>query len=198
MLTIKKRLCRAAFYTGIALAFSAHATEPPLIEPDQGALGIHTVSWHSRRDYPAENILLFGRLLHQRREDFCQVNPGLYYRASSGFTVGAYRNSFCRGTVYAGWTWESESKRWWAMAGVAKYGDWRPMVAMGPALRLDKDLGLDSFGPTTVRLGWLPAVRARRQSCPPAGCLAWPTVPGGVWPKDGPVHVLTLTIERPF
>lgn len=32
-------------------------------------------------------------------------NFGLYYIADSGFTAGAYRNSYFEDTVYAGWTW---------------------------------------------------------------------------------------------
>lgn len=32
-------------------------------------------------------------------------NPGLYLRTQSGLTVGAYRNTLSRQTVYAGWTW---------------------------------------------------------------------------------------------
>ena len=35
------------------------------------------------------------------------VTPGLYVVAPNGATVGAYRNSIDRDTVYAGWTWHT-------------------------------------------------------------------------------------------
>lgn len=37
---------------------------------------------------------------------YCNENPGIYYRAESGLTLGAYRNSECRRwSAYAGHTW---------------------------------------------------------------------------------------------
>lgn len=48
-------------------------------------LGIHLGSQHSK-------------------PGFNDVNPGLYYRADDGATVGAYHNSLRRTSVYAGYT----------------------------------------------------------------------------------------------
>jgi hypothetical protein len=45
--------------------------------------------------------------VHVPASDHLQnVNPGLYVRAESGATVGFYRNSHGRHSVYAGWTFE--------------------------------------------------------------------------------------------
>lgn len=38
---------------------------------------------------------------------FENANPGVYLRAESGFTAGAYRNSYGRASAYLGWTFES-------------------------------------------------------------------------------------------
>jgi len=37
---------------------------------------------------------------------WCDYNPGVYARLDSGATFGAFRNSECRTSAYAGWTWE--------------------------------------------------------------------------------------------
>ncbi|MBK6007089.1 hypothetical protein JJB11_13385 [Ramlibacter ginsenosidimutans] len=55
-------------------------------------LGIHLASLHS----PARDR--YG----SRWND---VNPGVYLRWSNGITVGGYRNSEWRDSIYAGWTW---------------------------------------------------------------------------------------------
>ncbi len=39
------------------------------------------------------------------------VTPGAYARHESGFTLGAYRNSIGRASAYAGWTFETEDRR---------------------------------------------------------------------------------------
>lgn len=36
------------------------------------------------------------------------ATPGIYVMAPSGFTAGAYRNSYGRSSVYAGWTWSAD------------------------------------------------------------------------------------------
>jgi hypothetical protein len=38
---------------------------------------------------------------------FETATPGIYLRAESGFTAGAYRNSNGRGSAYLAWTWET-------------------------------------------------------------------------------------------
>jgi hypothetical protein len=44
---------------------------------------------------------------HIPRGEFNNINPGVYARFDGGLTVGAYRNSFRRTSIYAGKTWES-------------------------------------------------------------------------------------------
>jgi len=51
-------------------------------------IGLHTFTWH---DKPG----------------FCNVNPGGYYKSNSDLTLGAYRNSECKFSTYAGMTWET-------------------------------------------------------------------------------------------
>lgn len=68
------------------LASAAHAT----------TMGVHLGTWHSKSHYEHD-----GRV-----RPYCQANPGVYGRLDNGLTFGAYRNSYCRGSVYAGWTWE--------------------------------------------------------------------------------------------
>lgn len=43
--------------------------------------------------------------------------PGAYVRHESGFTAGAYRNSIGRNSAYAGWTLETDDKRFAITAG---------------------------------------------------------------------------------
>lgn len=63
--------------------------------------GVHTFSKHGteqfRRNYHDGSVTY---------HDYNNTNFGLYYIERRGFTIGAYRNSYWRNTVYAGWTWE--------------------------------------------------------------------------------------------
>lgn len=45
------------------------------------------------------------------------VTPGLYWRGESGLTLGVVRNSHARWAGYAGYTWETEDRRWAALVG---------------------------------------------------------------------------------
>lgn len=56
-------------------------------------LGIHLLTAHSMPGYET-------------------VTPGIYTRHESGFSAGTYRNSIGRQSTYAGWTFETEDKRW--------------------------------------------------------------------------------------
>ncbi len=76
---------RALRYFGVACAAVALAWLAPV---QAQVMGMHAASRH----FPA----------HSWQSD---DNGGLYLRQSSGLTVGAYRNSLRRATVYAGWTW---------------------------------------------------------------------------------------------
>jgi hypothetical protein len=57
-------------------------------------LGLHLISHHA----PA-------------REDYNNTNPGIYARTPDGWTVGIYRNSFNRTSVYAGKAWTASWPR---------------------------------------------------------------------------------------
>ena len=46
------------------------------------------------------------------------VNPGLYARWASGLTLGAYRNSIRRNSVYAGWTITDAAERFGLTLGI--------------------------------------------------------------------------------
>lgn len=61
------------------LASAAHAQ----------TVGLHLGSWHSEPGYN-------------------NANPGVYVRLENGLTAGAYRNSFRKTSVYAGWTWQAD------------------------------------------------------------------------------------------
>lgn len=71
------------FAAACALACGGCAVSQP------AAVGAHLASRH------------FGQSDGDER---CEVNPGLYYRSASGLTAGAYRNSLCRASAYAGIT----------------------------------------------------------------------------------------------
>lgn len=60
------------------------------LAPSAGAatIGLHIASHHA----PAKN--------------YNNANPGIYYRSNEGWTIGGYRNSLRKNSVYAGYTWK--------------------------------------------------------------------------------------------
>lgn len=66
----------------------------PLLDPG-AAVGLHLGSVHSKKDYPLPN---------GTRREFDNLNLGLYIRTAAGATLGGYRNSVGRTSLYAGWT----------------------------------------------------------------------------------------------
>jgi hypothetical protein len=70
----------------ILIALAMLATPAWSFEQPQ-MIGLHVASLHSAAG-------------------FCNFDPGVYARWGSGFTVGAYRNSECRASAYAGMTWD--------------------------------------------------------------------------------------------
>lgn len=62
-------------------------------------LGLHLLTAHSAPGYESQT-------------------PGIYVRHESGATAGLYRNSIGRNSAYAGWTFETEDKRYALTAGV--------------------------------------------------------------------------------
>lgn len=64
-------------------------------------VGVHLVSYHTPQHW------------------YTNVNPGLYYRAANNWTVGAFRNSERKASVYGGYTFETD------------FRGWRPAVTVG-------------------------------------------------------------------
>lgn len=66
------------------------------------------------------------------------VTPGVYARLDSGLTVGAYSNSYGRGSVYAGWTVSTPDGRFSLTAGaVTGYPARSVLPLLAPSVRFD-------------------------------------------------------------
>lgn len=79
-------VCALVVLLAALLAAPAHAQTS-----EQGTtVGLHLATWHSNNADGHLNNL----------------NPGVYVRTPGGFTLGAYRNSVWRNSVYAGWSWQ--------------------------------------------------------------------------------------------
>lgn len=115
---------RAALIAALVALAPAHAT----------TLGLHLASVHSTPGW-------------------CDFNPGLYLRTDAGLTLGAYRNSECRASVYAGWTWEARRGRWAAAvtAGAVTGYTSRPVLPL-----LVPSLAVDVADKTALRLTYIP------------------------------------------
>lgn len=114
-------------------------------------IGLHLLSLHSPN-------------CHDTRwscEPYNNVNAGIYARAPSGLTFGAYRNSYGRPSAYAGWTFETDSKRFALSVAVASGYPARPInplvvpsvrfdLAGQWSLRLSGGPRIDSKGATVV------------------------------------------------
>ena len=112
----------------------AVSCDPARAEVRDGQLtvGAHLVSAHSRGGYEWRT-------------------PGLYVRLPGGFTAGAYRNSEARGTVYAGWTFETADRHLALTLGAATGYSTAPVVPLAvPSVRI----GL--AGGFSARLAYLP------------------------------------------
>lgn len=114
-----------ALALGLACA-SAGALELP------DTVGAHLATWHDR-------------------SGFCNFNPGLYLRWKSGLTIGAYENSDCRVSAYAGWTY-SYGPFAVTAAIVTGYTHHSPMPALIPSVLLPVGEGL------SARIAFIPKV----------------------------------------
>ena len=95
------------------------------------AVGLHLATWHSEPGFES-------------------VTPGWYLRTGSGWTAGAYRNSYGRASVYAGRTWQTADGRWaLTAAGVTGYPQAAVRVVAVPSVRLGN-------GAAAARLAYLP------------------------------------------
>jgi hypothetical protein len=110
-------------------------------------LGAHLLSFHAPGAYTSDA---------GRRVAYERITPGLYLRAPSGLTFGAYRNSYGDGSAYAGWTFETESKRFaLTVAGVTGYERARVLPLLIPSVRfgLTDDLALRIAGAPRIEKG---------------------------------------------
>lgn len=94
-------------------------------------IGMHLVSLHSEPTYPC-TVNLTGRC------EFNNTNPGLYVMTPSGFTAGTYVNSYHARSAYAGWTWQTEDKRYALTATAVTGYRFAPlMLGVIPSARFD-------------------------------------------------------------
>lgn len=92
-------------------------------------VGLHLISLHSNPTYTT-SLSRMGRELDSER--YQSVTPGLYVRAPNGFTAGAYRNSFGKPSVYAGWTFSTEDETFAVTVGAVTGYRRRIHVDHGP------------------------------------------------------------------
>lgn len=71
-----------------------------------GTLGVHAWSKHGAPTYEVTH-----RGGPSEHREFNNANFGLYYVSADGWTVGAYKNSYYRNTVYAGYVIQGPSFR---------------------------------------------------------------------------------------
>jgi hypothetical protein len=75
--------------------------------------------------------------------DLKAATPGVYIRNEAGFTAGVYRNSYSRTSTYAGWTWQTEDKRFALTAGaVTGYPAAKLMPLIVPSVRFEVAHGI--------------------------------------------------------
>lgn len=136
-----------------------------------GTIGLHTYSHHTSDTYErTEYRQVNGRFADGARylqkysvtthREYNNQNFGMYYIADNGFTIGGYRNSYDKNTVYAGYTVNSDRYLGGYVSGsvsvalatgyreLASVGVLRPVVL--PALRLH-------LGDAAIRLSGFPA-----------------------------------------
>ncbi|KNZ33325.1 MAG: hypothetical protein AD742_06980 [Methylibium sp. NZG] len=104
----------------------------------------------------ADTVGLHLASVHVPQRQFNNVNPGLYYRSDAGWTVGGYRNSLRRTSVYGGYTLEYGPLALTAGA-VTGYQD-AVQAMLVPSLRLFTHEGV------SARLAYIPRVEKRISS----------------------------------
>ena len=93
---------------------------------------------------------------HVPQRTFNNVNPGLYYRSDTGWTVGGYRNSLRRTSVYGGYSLGFGPLAVTAGAVTGYQDPVQPMLV--PSLRLFTHEGI------SARLAYIPRVEKRISS----------------------------------
>lgn len=121
-----------------------------------GTIGLHTISDHGKSTYTNTHeqttVYTSGKpstvTVTETEVKYNNRNFGLYYIADNGFTVGAYRNSYDRNTLYVGYTAESREYHGFSAVGsvalatgysyVHGAGKLRPMVMPGVKYTMGK------------------------------------------------------------
>ena len=84
------------------------------------------------------------------------ATTGIYLRAPSGLTIGAYRNSYGGDSAYAGWTFETSDGRFALMVGaVTGYHRAPVLPVVVPSMRIE--LGQQ----TALRASFIPKVEKK-------------------------------------
>lgn len=129
---------RAAIITATIMAITLGVAAPR--PAAAGTLGIHIGSHH----FPSK--------------EYNNVNPGVYYIADDGATVGTYYNSERRQSVYAGWTFDSGPWRLQVGAITGYQGRVLPLVApsvaLGHGFRLTVLPKLERNGAAVAHITW--------------------------------------------
>ena len=103
-------------------------------------IGAHLVSLHSNPSYITV-VDVHGNTLQTRQYE--TVTPGAYVRLANGATFGAFRNSYGRGSAYAGYTFETADGRFaLTVGGVTGYYG----AAVQPLVIPSVQFGLDALG----------------------------------------------------
>lgn len=118
-LQLHRHLERFILLVGLAIVAAICIVAAP---PSQAAtFGLHLATAH------------FGNASAQLNSS----TPGIYFRADNGLTVGTYRNSDDRRSVYAAWTWETDDKRFALTAGgVTGYSPAPIVPLLVPSMRI--------------------------------------------------------------
>jgi hypothetical protein len=90
---------------------------------------------------------------HAPEKTYNNVNPGIYYRHTDGWTAGIYRNSLRHTSVYAGYTWKYKALDV-TVAGVSGY-----FHTVQPLLV--PSLSLGTWGGVTPRIAYIPRVEKK-------------------------------------
>lgn len=97
-------------------------------------LGLHLLTWHSAPGFKSETF-------------------GMYVRSPDGWTAGGYNNSIGARSLYAGKTFETDSRRFALTVGIVT-GYRRVMPMAVPSVRLDA-------GSFAIRVALIPPIPGR-------------------------------------
>lgn len=148
-------------------------------------VGLHLVSLHSAPDYVSETNVVGPKVTRQ----FETLTPGVYARAESGLTVGAYRNSYGKPSAYLGWTFATDDDRFALTLGAVT--GYRRTIKENRDPALNRPPAVQVVGDAVQPL----VVPSMRFSLGENTALRVSYVPE---PRKGDVSVVHLSIEAGF